>query len=257
MNRAETDLIYHEIFDDRIYCLGGLTISDGDVVVDIGANIGLFLLFATREAKDLRVLSFEPIPDTFDVLRRNAAELESRVELFNEGVSKEKGSATFRHLPRFSCSSSMKPDDSDEQKQRAEDFTLNAFEKLDNRFFASAIGVLPKAGKRILARAVNRYHQKAVDVTCKLTSVSDIIRDNQLAKIDYLKLDAEGAELDVLAGIEEQHWDLISQFAVETHHGGETLRKVVKILEQHGFTTTTDFSPSSPTDGMVYAHRQS
>ncbi len=255
MNRAETELIYHEIFDDRIYCLGGLEFHDGDTVIDIGANIGLFLLFATSEAKNLNIYSFEPIPDTFEVLSKNAPADGHSVRLINAGVSREPGTAVFRFLPRFSCSSSMHPDDSAEQQQRAEEFTLNAFAKLDNRLLAGAIGMLPSAGQKMLARAVNRYHQKAIDVECQLTSVSAIIREHGLEKIDYLKLDAEGAELDVLAGIEAEHWPLIRQIAVETHHGDEMLDQVVDILRGKGFHTVIDFSPSSPTDKMAYGRR--
>ncbi len=43
------------------------------VFLDIGANLGLFSLLAARNPDCRRVFAFEPIPRTFDVLRRNIA----------------------------------------------------------------------------------------------------------------------------------------------------------------------------------------
>ncbi|MGO4758500.1 AMP-binding protein, partial [Streptomyces sp. 2MCAF27] len=45
-NRSETDFVYEEIFTNLEYLRHGVTIRDGDTIVDIGANIGLFTLFA-------------------------------------------------------------------------------------------------------------------------------------------------------------------------------------------------------------------
>jgi hypothetical protein len=149
----------------------------------------------------------------------------------------------------------MRPDDSLEHQQRAEDFTLNAFEMLPNRLLAAGIGVLPESLRRKLARAVNRYHQRSVEVTCELTTISKIIEEHDLDQVDYLKLDAEGVEVEALQAIQPQHWSRIRQIAVETHFGEATRVEVVKILERHDFSVEVDVSPSSPTDAMVYGRR--
>jgi len=72
LNRNETDYIYHEIFVLQAYLRHGVTIRDGDCVVDAGANIGLFTVFASRLARDLRLFSFEPNPAAFACLKSNA-----------------------------------------------------------------------------------------------------------------------------------------------------------------------------------------
>lgn len=47
-------------------------IHPGDVVVDVGANVGYFTLIAAQLVGDTgRVWAFEPDPDAFDLLRRN------------------------------------------------------------------------------------------------------------------------------------------------------------------------------------------
>ena len=49
--------------------------NDGDTILDVGGNVGLFLHFAADQAKGLKIYSCEPIPATFELLTRNAAAL--------------------------------------------------------------------------------------------------------------------------------------------------------------------------------------
>ena len=60
----------------------------GGTVVDIGANIGVFSLFAAAEP-DTRVYAYEPVQATYAQLRENVQlnGLEERVKTFNLGVT--------------------------------------------------------------------------------------------------------------------------------------------------------------------------
>src|SRR5512147_1317925 len=50
-------------------------IRPGDVVLDVGAHVGIFALaFARRVASHGRVVAFEPQPALFDLLKRNLAD---------------------------------------------------------------------------------------------------------------------------------------------------------------------------------------
>ena len=74
------------------------TCRDGDVVLDIGAHIGLFsVVMARLVGPDGRVLAFEPTPTTRrvleDTIRLNG--LEDRVEIRGEAVSSKTGRAVF------------------------------------------------------------------------------------------------------------------------------------------------------------------
>ncbi len=40
---SEAHFLYREIFQDHCYLQHGITVQEGDVVVDVGANIGAFL----------------------------------------------------------------------------------------------------------------------------------------------------------------------------------------------------------------------
>lgn len=72
-------------------------IQDG-LVLDIGANIGNHtIFFLTKKAK--KVISFEPVKDTFDILKKNIEinNFQNKVNLFNIGVGQTKGKAILKY----------------------------------------------------------------------------------------------------------------------------------------------------------------
>ena len=40
----------------------------------------------------------------------------------------------------------------------------------------------------------------------QLTTLSDVLREENVTRIDLLKIDVEKSEMDVLLGIDEQDW---------------------------------------------------
>lgn len=83
--RTATVFGLHYLYDDRfglgsiqrVYCsswlLKGL-FSTRPVVVDVGANLGQFNLFCRHYLDAERVISIEPLPECFHLLKKNAAE---------------------------------------------------------------------------------------------------------------------------------------------------------------------------------------
>jgi len=67
-------------------------IPDNSIVVDIGANIGVFAIYAASTARNTTVYAFEPAKDSFDCLLRNVKlnGVERVVHPFNLGVSAKK-----------------------------------------------------------------------------------------------------------------------------------------------------------------------
>lgn len=71
-------LIYYEIYDchsggyidDSLYQRPGCFIREGDVVLDLGANIGIFSRFASDKGAKM-VYSFEPVQENFKLLALN------------------------------------------------------------------------------------------------------------------------------------------------------------------------------------------
>jgi UDP-3-O-acyl-N-acetylglucosamine deacetylase len=97
-------------------------------------------------------------------------------------------------------------------------------------------------------------HESEVRVA-QVRTLSSVIQEQGITSIDYLKIDVEGDELSVFAGIAELHWPMIRQVAVEAHN--EQLREqVYEHLAQRGFEVYTDRGLSSPVGvSNVYARR--
>lgn len=68
---AHLDFLFREIWLNREYSPPGYEIAPGDVVIDVGANLGVFTAFAAKQATGVLVYAYEPSPIVFDYLRRN------------------------------------------------------------------------------------------------------------------------------------------------------------------------------------------
>ena len=69
---------------DRILTIG----NNGNTIVDIGANIGAFSIYAAQELENSTVYAYEPVPANFGLLRENieANNLGQRVKCFGKAV---------------------------------------------------------------------------------------------------------------------------------------------------------------------------
>lgn len=78
-----------EIHAENVYRIQRGDISRNGVVIDIGAHIGVFSVFAATQVDSATVYSFEPDPDNFQLLLTNieANQLENRIHPFNLAVS--------------------------------------------------------------------------------------------------------------------------------------------------------------------------
>jgi hypothetical protein len=104
-NKGETEFLYDEIFTERSYLRHGVTIEAGDCIFDIGANIGLFSLYAAETFGHVTIHAFEPIPPVFDVLAANAKLYRLDAKLHACGLAAQAGTATFTYYPHLSLMS--------------------------------------------------------------------------------------------------------------------------------------------------------
>jgi FkbM family methyltransferase len=63
--------LFQETWRRAIYSPAGFEIEPGNTVIDIGANIGVFAIFAATRAAAVRVFSYEPFPENMKWLRNN------------------------------------------------------------------------------------------------------------------------------------------------------------------------------------------
>ena len=226
----ETALIYNEIVLKREYLPPQMKIGNDSCVFDVGANVGVFTLFIKSLYKEARVYAFEPIPETFSILQRNMA-LHSLpdVVVCNVAIGDEdfveRDFCYYPHMPGNSTS-----DPSRKEFQRS--LMVQAMgEERTNWLFKSSVR------------------------TSTVRTISSIIRENDVKKIDLLKIDVEGDECAVLRGIGEDHYDVIKQMAVEVH-SEDLLASVNSLLSKMGFAILEWEGLSSVVGGgNVYAMR--
>ena len=67
-SRANAAFLYHEVFVERVYQRHGIALANSDVIFDVGANIGIYLLLLNQMLSQAKVFCFEPIPAIFETL---------------------------------------------------------------------------------------------------------------------------------------------------------------------------------------------
>ncbi len=77
------------------YGRSGFEIRDTDIVIDVGAHIGLFALFSSQFCKNGKIYCFEPVKENFDLLKLNL-ELNNirNVVAINAAISTDNGIVT-------------------------------------------------------------------------------------------------------------------------------------------------------------------
>ena len=226
LNKYETEYVYNEIFVDKVYLKHGITINDGDTVIDIGANIGLFTLFINQQCQNAEVYSYEPSPVVYEILKANSEVYCSKVKTFNYGVSDKKKTAQFTFYNKSSVFSSFNADE-DEDKEAIQAVVRNMFNELNS---------LDKNDMEKYVKEITDGRLESQTYECELISVSDIIGGNKIEKIDLLKIDAEKSELGIIKGIDDSDWDKIKQIVIEIHDKtGNIFEEIKSILTQRGF----------------------
>ncbi len=257
LHRADTNLVYEEIFVEDCYRRHGIVIRDGDCVFDVGANTGLFLMFLAMNSHRVTVFAFEPISSIFEALSRNAEPLvQLKTRLFNLGLSDRPGEADFAFYPRMSNASTMYPDHSPEEAARARDYIVARFRTLPQPL-AWLLCAAPRRLQLRWAERVRRYYMRAEQVKCRLTTLHEVFAEHSLSRVDLLKIDAEHSEEAILKGLADSDWDKIRQIIVEVHGGCSATERLVSELDQRGFCTGVDPNHAFPTLFLVFGVRRS
>jgi amino acid adenylation domain-containing protein/FkbM family methyltransferase len=230
LNRNETEYIYNEIFVLQAYLRHGITIRDGDCIVDVGANIGLFTVFASRLARNLRIVACEPNPAAFACLEANAAAWGAGVRCLPLGLSRESGSAELTWFEGLSLLSGFYADVATE-REMVKRYVLNQQGKApdDERFVADVGDVIDN---RLRARTV----------TAQLRTLSSVVAEEGIERIDLLKVNVEKSELDVLRGLDADDWSKIRQAVIEVDQQ-DHVEPITQLLERHGFEVMVEQDP--------------
>lgn len=154
----------------------------GDVVIDVGAHVGVFAAKALERGA-AKVIVVEPDLLNVECLRRNFAEeiKSGRVAIVADAAWNKTETLTF-HLGRSSAWNTLRGDDTENVVQ-------------------------------VQARPLD-----------------DMVRELGLDRVDYIKVDVEGVEAEVLQGAVETMRRFRPTVMVDTHHGSDEWEQAPEIL---------------------------
>jgi amino acid adenylation domain-containing protein/FkbM family methyltransferase len=232
-NKEEARFLYKEIFEEHVYFRSGIGLQDGACVFDVGANIGMFTLAAGTMFKDVSVYAFEPVPAIFETLKLNCALYGLKVKLYECGLAREAATEVFTYYPQFPGSSGRFGDPL-RDREVLKSGVLNMLQEDSEAEGYSGEELEAIIGERVSERLTSE------EITCQLKTISEVIRENGIERIDLLKIDAEKSESDVLAGIGEDDWRKIEQIVMEVHDLDHRLDQITGLLEHHGYEVTIE-----------------
>lgn len=221
INQLETEHLYQDIIAQDNYLCHGMVIPKNAIVLDAGANIGVFSLNIAQQYTDATIYAFEPVPAIYSALALNA-ELYGQDRIIHHccGLSDKAGHDSFDYYPHATVFSGANVD--------REENVSKMMSILSNES-----GEQQMSSEDIEAVLQQRLTSTKVDV--ELSTVSAQIDHYGLTVIDLLKVDVEGAELSVLKGIEQRHWPLIAQMVIETNDQSECYPQILTLLGEQGF----------------------
>ena len=265
VSELDVKFLFDEISTDDLYSIEPLLLGEGGakedettVIVDVGANIGLFSLEALkkcteggekRDKKKYELYAFEPSPKTYEALRSNLERKfkdDARVSLrlANEAVGDGKeDTISFTSFPNAAGWSTAIEDEGETLTNVVEYATaliikhapkflmlraLARFVLEKNLFFVKSAVI-----KSICFFVVKWLSRGKKVETVPCVTLSDAIFNDKgededetrngtnsiKKKINLLKIDVERYELAVLAGIRDEDFANIDSIVLEVHDG--------------------------------------
>lgn len=189
--------LFREIWLNRAYSPPGYEIQRGDTVIDVGANIGAFTVFAATSAPDVKVYAFEPFASNVAWFRKNVEDSGlSNVQIFQQAVAGSSGPRPF-------------------------------FIEPENCMFHSLY----------CDRAVDGSVRRHEMIEC--TTLDEIFAAHRVECCQVLKLDCEGAELEILENSSPETLKRVGKIVGE-YHGSYSRDALRQFLESHSFRVDFD-----------------
>lgn len=170
--------IWHEMFNNFVYDDNGCDyerygcfIKEGDVVLDIGANIGVFSYRAEIRGAS-KIISFEPITPTFNCLIKNKS---NNSLVYKMAVGNKNGWVDFSI-----------PDD------------------------------LSNLGGGTSKNEVTMDRSVSLTEKCYMININEVFND-LVEKVDFMKVDIEGGEVELLNAITDENLLSLRCLACEFH----------------------------------------
>ena len=168
-------------------------IKPNDIVIDVGAHIGLFTIYASQFCTNGKIYSFEPVTENYELLLENI-KLNNLdyITSFNQAVSHSNES-------------------------------IKLFLNNDE----SGHSMFSKSSKSVIVNSI---------------SLQKFFDDNKIEHCNFLKLDCEGAEYEIIKNLPLEYFQKIDKLVIEYHMADshpEFLIELKEMLSQQNFKIET------------------
>lgn len=221
------------------YFANHLEVKAGDTVFDVGANIGLFTLAVyERCERNVRLYAFEPVQAIFDVLRINVERYDSadQLKIFAYGLSSSSDDLTLSYYPNAPVMSTAYPDEAADLILTKDAILNNIMHLAEAPLALRCLRWVPTALRGTIVHYALKQALSPRRIVCQMQTLSRVVREHGIERIDLLKIDVEKAELEIFRGIEDQDWPRIQQVVVELHDLDHRLDTMTALLREHGLS---------------------
>jgi len=245
LNRSETNYIYDEIFIREAYLRHGIELRDGDCVFDVGANIGLFSLWVSRICRASALYAFEPNPAAFEALRANLVATGVPAKPLKVALSNACRTGELTVFKGFSLLSGFHAD-TPRERGLVHTFVQGL----------QPSGPDESAAERLDELLEDRFQETSYAV--EVRTISSVIAEDGIERIDLLKINVERSELEVLEGIAADDWRRIRQLVLEVDSDA-LLDPILELLTSQGYEVAVEQDPRLANTQLryVYAVRHS
>ncbi|HLY29308.1 MAG TPA: FkbM family methyltransferase [Aggregatilineales bacterium] len=192
---------------DRDYETHGIPLQDGWTVVDIGAGLGDFSVYAAKKLPHSTLYAYEPFPESFallqDNIERNVVQNVKAYPVAIGGAAETLGMDTATGVP--------------------------------------------------VRHAALQASETAGALTVKAVTLDEAMQE--IGQCDFLKMDCEGGEYDILFHASDQALAHIRHISMEYHDNMTpyTHDDLAKFLDSHGFQVKLTPNPAHREIGFLYA----
>jgi FkbM family methyltransferase len=202
--------ILKETLLDRQYEQVGVPLQDGWIVLDIGAALGDYSVWAAKQLPHGRVIAIEPYPPSIALMRTNLEKNHiQNVEVFEGAVSAANGTTTL---------------------------------KVEGKVVQNST-------------AADDKYTNTVEVNT--ISLEELFKQFSINNCDYLKMDCEGGEYDILFSASNAALARIDRICMEIHDGMTVHdhSEMIQFLESNGYQTKLTPNPVHQELAFLYAEK--
>ncbi len=190
----------------KIYGTGEQAVKSGDVVLDCGANVGVFTRVALNAGAS-KIIAIEPAPENLESLRRNFKDeiAAGRVVVYPKGVW-DKDDVLTLHV--------------DPKNTAADTFVIDLKDPTES-------------------------------IQVPLTTIDKLVQELKLPRVDYIKMDIEGAEPNALRGAHDTIAKWKPRISISAYHRPDHPVVIPQIIRETRPDYVMECGPCAEANGHI------